>query len=69
MVKDSAQFRQRFNRWKNGAKVYDAGKPIPEYDSGTDDKTYLPEYEYEATVTPQDVSLEKHKLIANEKDW
>ena len=28
MVKDSTQFRQRFNRWKNGAKVYDAGKPI-----------------------------------------
>lgn len=38
MVKDSTQFRQRFNRWKNGAKVYDAGKPIPEYDSGTGDK-------------------------------
>ena len=28
MVKDSTQFRQRFNRWKNGAKVYDAGKPV-----------------------------------------
>lgn len=28
MVKNSTQFRQRFNRWKNGAKVYDAGKPI-----------------------------------------
>ena len=44
-------------------------KPIPKYDDGTDDKTYLPEYEYEATVTPQGTSLEKHKRITNEEDW
>lgn len=44
-------------------------KPLPKYDDGTDDKTYLPEYEYEATVTPQGTSLEKHKRITNEEDW
>ena len=44
-------------------------KPLPKYDGGTDDKTYLPEYEYEATVTPQGTSLEKHKRMTNEEDW
>lgn len=44
-------------------------KPLPKYDGGTDSKTYLPEYEYEATVTPQGTSLEKHKRITNEEDW
>lgn len=44
-------------------------KPLHKYDDGTDDKTYLPEYEYEATVTPQGTSLEKHKRITNEEDW
>ena len=66
---DPTEFRQRFADWKAGKKVYDAGKPVPKYDSGTDDKTYLPEYEYEAVVTPQGTSLEKHKRITNEEDW
>lgn len=68
-MKDRTEFRQRFADWKAGKKVYDAGKPIPKYDGGTNDKTYLPEYEYEATVTPQGTSLEKHKRITNEEDW
>lgn len=68
-MKDPTEFRQRFAAWKAKKKVYDAGKPIPKYDGGTDDKTYLPEYEYEATVTPQGTSLEKHKRITNEEDW
>ena len=42
---------------------------LPKYDGGTDDKTYFPEYEYEATVTPQGTSLEKHKRITNKEDW
>lgn len=66
---DPTEFRQRFANWKAGKKVYDAGRPIPKYDDGTDGKTYLPEYEYEATVTPQGTSLEKHKRITNEEDW
>lgn len=28
MRKDPTQFRQRFQRWKNGEQVYDAGLPI-----------------------------------------
>lgn len=68
-MKDPTEFRQRFASWMAGEKVYDAGKPISKYDSGTDDKTYLPEYEYEATVTPQGTSLEKHRRITNEEDW
>lgn len=53
-------------------KKHDKGKsikPLPKCDGGTGDKTYLPEYEYEATVTPQGTSLEKHKRITNEEDW
>lgn len=68
-MKDSTEFKQRFKRWQEGEKVYEAGKILPKYDDGTDDKTYLPEYEYEATVTPQGTSLEKHKRITNEEDW
>lgn len=47
-------------------KTFDRGKILPKYDGG---KTYLPEYEYEATVTPQGTSLEKHRRITNEEDW
>lgn len=53
-------------------KKHDNGKsikPLTKYDDGTGDKIYLPEYEYEATVTPQGTSLEKHKRITNEEDW
>lgn len=58
----------------NTKRLYyaDNGKsinPLKKYDGGTDNKTYLPEYEYEATVTPQGTSLEKHKRITNEEDW
>lgn len=52
-----------------GTKHSNLKRPLPKYDGGTDDKTYLPEYEYEATVTPQGTSLEKHKRITNEEDW
>lgn len=46
-MKDPTEFRQRFDTYKKeGIKaVYDAGKPVPKYDDGTDGKTYLPEYE------------------------
>lgn len=27
MRKDPTEFRQRFQRWKNGERVYDGGKP------------------------------------------
>ena len=37
---DPTEFRQRFADWKAGKKVYDAGKPIPKYDGGTDDNNY-----------------------------
>lgn len=68
---DTSEFKQRFETYKKeGIKaVYDCGKILPKYDGGTDGKTYLPEYEYEATVTPQGTSLEKHKRITNEEDW
>lgn len=34
MKKDTTEFRQRFQRWKKGEKVYEAGLPI--YDDGKD---------------------------------
>ena len=37
MLRDTTEFRERFNRWKNGEQVYDKGRPIlPEYKSGKD---------------------------------
>lgn len=95
MKKDTSEFKKRFQRWKSGEKVYEAGKiiiaqntvaqnkqsnkndlfyadkgkSISKYDYGTDDKTYLPQYEYDIQVTPQEVSVEKHKRITNEQDW
>ena len=79
-MKDPTEFRQRFADWKAGERVYDAGKPVeddyekfkqtlPPNQRNASEKTYLPEYEYEATVTPQGTSLEKHKRITNEEDW
>lgn len=34
MRKDPTGFRERFNRWKAGDKVYEAGKVLPKYDTG-----------------------------------
>ena len=62
-------YTENYKKYYPKGKTFDAGKPIPKYDGGTDDKTYFPEYEYEATVTPQGTSLEKHKRITNEEDW
>ena len=69
------KYRRTFDWTRPGFSKYERNiNPLdyinlPKYDDGTDDKTYLPEYEYEATVTPQGTSLEKHKRITNEEDW
>lgn len=69
------KYRRTFDWTRPGFSKYERNiSPLdyinlPKYDDGTDDKTYLPEYEYEATVTPQGTSLEKHKRITNEEDW
>ena len=68
MKKDPTEWRKKFDAWKNGTPTSELFN-LSKYDDGTDDKTYLPEYEYEATVTPQGTSLEKHKRITNEEDW
>ena len=36
MRKDTTEFRQRFQRWKNGEQVYDKGRVIPHYEGGED---------------------------------
>lgn len=36
MMKDTTEFRQRFQRWKNGEQVYDKGRVIPHYRTGLD---------------------------------
>lgn len=47
MKKNPTQFRQRFQRWKNGEQVYDAG--LPKYEEGKEPEdpiaydTYMPE--------------------------
>ena len=69
------KYRRTFDWTRPGFSKYERNiSPLdhinlPKYDNGTDDKTYLPEYEYEATVTPEGTSLEKHKRITNEEDW
>lgn len=69
------QYRRTFDWTRPGFSKYERNiNPLdhinlPKYDTGTSDKTYLPEYEYEATVTPQGTSVEKHKRITNEEDW
>ena len=69
------KYRRTFDWTRPGFSKYERNiSPLdyinlPKYDDGTDDKIYLPEYEYEATVTPQGTSLEKHKRITNEEDW
>ena len=68
MKKDPTEWRKKVAAWKNGTPTSELFN-IPKYDCDTDDKTYFPEYEYEATVTPQGTSLEKHKRITNEEDW
>lgn len=62
-------YTENYKKYYPKGKTFDCGKILPKYDGGTDDKTYLPEYEYEATVTPQGTSLQKHKRITNEEDW
>lgn len=44
MMRDSTEFRQRFAAWKSGKKVYDAGKPILKYDTGSDNDQPVTEY-------------------------
>lgn len=36
MLRDNKQFRERFQRWKNGEQVYDSGRPIDSYEVGKD---------------------------------
>lgn len=36
MLRDNKQFRERFQRWKNGEQVYDKGRPIDLYEIGKD---------------------------------
>ena len=38
MRKDPINFRERFNRWKQGEQVYENGRPIPQYQYGKDEK-------------------------------
>lgn len=46
MKRNSKQFKDRFNRWKSGEKVYEAGKPIkqvvvtPDYETGYYDRLH-----------------------------
>lgn len=35
-MKDTTSFKERFQRWKNGMKVYDAGKPIEDTEEEQD---------------------------------
>ena len=38
-MRDNKAFRERFQRWKSGQKVYDAGKPIEHYGDGREGLT------------------------------
>ena len=34
MLRDNKEFRERFQRWKEGKQVYENGRPIPQYQDG-----------------------------------
>lgn len=38
MLRNPKDFRDRYNRWKEGKDVYKAGRPLPAYDEGNDTK-------------------------------
>lgn len=40
MKKNSTEFRDRFQRWKNGEQVYENGRVIPHYEGGSDGTYY-----------------------------
>lgn len=40
MYRDPKAFRDRFNRWKEGKPVYQAGRPLPAYDEGGDFESF-----------------------------
>lgn len=56
MRRDPKQFRERFQRWKNGEQVYDAG--LPKYEMGKDDEAIHYETEQPAQYYyPEDKDL------------
>lgn len=48
-----------------GTKYPNLKMPLPKYDGGTDDKIYLPEYEYESTFGGYDKGKSIHINPAN----
>lgn len=40
MRRDNKEFKERFARWKNGEKVYEAGKPLPKYEIGKEEDDF-----------------------------
>lgn len=65
MFKDNTQFRERFNRWKNGEQVYDKGRPIdpPEVELPT--VVVTPDYEYNQYLG----TLPANQRLADESEY
>lgn len=42
-MRDPSEFRERFQRWKNGEQVYENGIALPAYKDGKDSVSYYPE--------------------------
>lgn len=70
MKKDPTQFRERFNRWKAGQKVYEAGKPIESYEEGKPDEINGGDLLFhnggEVMVTPNGVGLNYDNPVAKQ---
>ena len=75
MYRDPKAFRDRFNRWKEGKPVYQAGRPLPARDEGnpgTITRVYQPYYDTDGTLI-RNVNAELPEItITNDiqhKDW
>lgn len=59
MRKDTTEFRQRFQRWKNGEQVYDKGKILPHYRTGLDGEDDTVPSDNTRVVNPRLLTAEK----------
>lgn len=59
MRKDATEFRQRFQRWKNGEQVYDKGRVIPHYRTGLDGDDDTVPSDNTRVVNPRLLTAEK----------
>ena len=62
MRRDPIDFRERFNRWKQGEQVYENGRPLPEYQDGKENKVDWKRWD-NAELTSYDIPFIPEKRV------